>query len=150
MILRRGLTLIELLAALALLSMVAVATATWLRIGARAAQAASQHLGPWQAQQAALRLLRDDCRLGATRVVSEDGLELQLRTLHRLQQRGAASVTWRIDPEGTVWRREGAEPDASQRTVWVDAHPGRFQADEGGSLWWQQNEAQHLIWSAAW
>ncbi len=155
---RRGLTLLELLAALALLSLLAVAAASWLRIAGRGARVAQDQLGSWGGELAALRLLRDDLRLGSPPQLNEAGDELELVTLHGLAGPGRHHVRWQLADGRLLRSEDGAEP----RPVLARLPAQRLLHDEAGALWWllgaealadvADPEASrcHLVWSAAW
>ena len=112
----RGLTLIELLAALGLLSIIMLAAASWLQITAAASSGAGASTR-WRIGAAStLRLIQDDVYIGdlgtdedRSRKVVIDGKSLIVKT--REMQIGAVVVTYELDRFSHRLRRgiEGAE-----------------------------------------
>jgi len=155
---RRGVTLLELLAALVILGILAVAAAGWLRLAGRAAHAAGTQAREWSVEAAAVRLLRDDLRLGRAAALDREGLVLTTTTLHTLDRPGRRTVRWWV--EGTGRRRAGGGGGEGGRVVVTALPSHRFHRDDAGDLWWLLDiepgaepttaARRHLVWSSVW
>lgn len=139
MIARRGLTLVEVVLAVAVLALIAVALVGWLRLAARATGTDMAAITAVGDRAAVLRLVRRDvaARVGAIEVV-EDGW-LQLQTLHAIgsEQPQLRAVWWQWDEAGTQLIRRVSDGPTGMRVVWRGPSSPQFQQDEDG--WW-------LIW----
>ena len=122
---RRGLTLVEVLAALVLLTGIMLAAAAWVQASARATAATVPEARTRSAVEAVFRQLHDDLAIGdfdddknaSPRVVNlHDRIEIRTR----VPGHGAVTVTYRLEQrEGTLVRVEHRR-DGKRRRVLLD------------------------------
>ena len=148
---RHGMTLIELLASATLLAAVAIALATWLRIGGRAAADAGALTGRMRSSSAAIRLLCADVGARTTPwTLSPDGARLQVSTINALpgDAPGGRTVTWSWN-DGALARAEEVVADPSARNAGGGPRTlrferlrrsGGFRTDPNGLLWISSTE----------
>ena len=116
---KRGLTLIELLVALSLLSLIVLASSAWIRITAGSAAQESTLVHQSTAAQAVLRLIHSDLITGdfnraenADPRVRIEGNRLQIDT--RVPETGLITHSYRYDPSSGHLLREAHSPHTLQ------------------------------------
>jgi type II secretion system protein J len=145
---RSGLTLLEVVIAVGLLSLLAVALFGWLRVLGRGERVASAAVVRHTEERLALRLLQDDLTIARGRWSCEDGV-LRVLTLNHLpdEPAGLAAVRWWWDEPTASLRRQG---DGRAGRVILQAAPrSAFVVDDRQRLWWSVGERRILV-SGGW
>jgi prepilin-type N-terminal cleavage/methylation domain-containing protein len=132
---RSGMTLLEVVVAVGLLSLVAVALFGWLRLMGRGERAASAAVTRHTEERLALRLLLDDLTIARGRWACEDGV-LRVLTMNRLpnEPAGLSAVRWWWDEATRTVRRQG---EGRAERIILNAVPrSAFAVDDQQRLWW--------------
>lgn len=146
--LRRGTTLLELLAVAVFLAVITIGVATWSRLLARVEERAGVAAREERQASLAFRHLFGDLdqRVGAPWRIDQDGRTLAFRTLRRLpgQAPGVALVRWSITPEGLGREQPGdgpgdgpgeVPPGGSRPLAWILPWKPRRFLEREGVLW---------------
>ena len=134
---QRGFTLLEVVTAIALLGVIAIAVAGWTRLALRGASWSSSEAQSLAAEARTVALIRADLRYAqrdadGLRWVLNEGA-LRCITASGIDAAGLHSVSWHNDDDGRLVRTLG---DAEPRPV-LSPRPMSFTSDDEGRLWLQ-------------